>query len=219
MPENKEERKARARSAIIATVQRYAPGANPAALIRIAERESGLNPQAIGDEAIAARVYEKQRERIRKDGNPWADDPSRWGGSFGLFQLMAPYMFRIWNPKADPYDLFKPEVATITAARLWNRAVKAGARDFAQVRLYWGYGPRGLEYGPGSKEYDERAANKWSLVEGIQNPPVSRYNYSAFGTGPGDAGQGPSPGPGGSLLLPVVFGLAAGWLAVKGLRS
>lgn len=170
---------------IIETVQRWAPGADPGALLRIAERESRFSPTAIGDKTIAPGVFLAQQERIRSEGNPWSETPERWGGSFGLYQMMAPYMVRIWDPKADPYLLFRPDIATVTAGRLWNRAVKLGAKDFVDVRMVWAYGgSRGLEFSKDSPEYQKRLNDKWSVVDGVRNPPVTKFNYAGFGMVP-----------------------------------
>lgn len=177
-----------AANAIATTVQAWTGGADPMALIRIAERESALHADAVGDRKFGAQVWAKQQERLRRDGNPWADRPERWVGSTGLFQLMSPYYLRLWDPKADPHRLFDPYVATVAAARLWNRAVEAGAKNFVEVRLFWGFGPAGLKYGPESEPYRKRLKSKWSVVDGRLNPPVSMYDYSSFGTGP-QAGQ------------------------------
>lgn len=188
------------------------------ALIRIAERESRLHADAVGDKKIGASVWEGQQDRLRADGNPWADRPDRWVGSTGLYQLMSPYYLRLWDPKADPHVLFDPYVATVTAARLWNRAVQAGAKNFVEVRLFWGYGPSGLQYGPDSEPYKKRMQSKWSVVDGRLNPPVSMYDYSAFGTGP-QAGQEQRiadvrggkvpPSGGGSLIAKLLVGFLA----------
>lgn len=187
-----------ARDAIIATVARFAPGADPAALIRIAERESRLVPTAIGDKTIAFSVYEEQRDALRKMGNPWADVPSRWEGSFGLYQLMAPYMARIWDPKGDPMLLFRPDVATVVAGRLWNRAVALGAKNFVDVRMVWAYGgKRGLEFPKDSEEYQRRLNDKWSVVDGVRNPPVSWFRYDGFG-------REKTPGQEAKLNSPIV---------------
>lgn len=166
---------------ISAVVQAFCGPADPGALIRIAQRESALTPDAWGDKKYGPAVYEKKRADLEASGNPWANDPSRWGGSFGLYQMMPAYFVRLWNPQSDPFILFDPRVATVCAGRLWNKAVAAGARDFVEVRIYWAFGS--LQHRQGSEEYNKRL-DKWSEVDGVMNPPVSRFNYSGFGTGP-----------------------------------
>jgi hypothetical protein len=155
--------------------------ADPGALIRIAQRESALKPTAWGDKKYGPGVYAKKRDDLIASGNPWATDPSRWGGSFGLFQMMPAYFLRLWDAKADPFIMFDPRVSTVIAGRLWNRAVQAGARDFVEVRIFWAFGS--LQHRQGSEEYNKRL-DKWSVVDGVMNPPVSRFNYAGFGTGP-----------------------------------
>lgn len=179
-------------SAIASTVNAFAPGGDPAGLMSIADRESAFKPGAIGDKGIAPGVYEKERAELRAMGNPYADQPELWGGSFGLYQLMAPYWARVWDPKANPQILFSPWVATVTAMRIWNKAVKAGAKNIVQVRLYWGYGPKGIKnYPEGTKQYDERmASEKKRFAKLGYSPAYAMKPASSFGYGP--AGTGPS---------------------------
>lgn len=200
---------AEAERAIAETVRRWTGGrGNPAALIAIARRESGLNPRAVGDVQAAARAYERTRDRLRNEGNPWADEPGRWAGSFGLFQLMPAYWLRLSDPKADPHSLFNPEVATIVAARMWNRAVKAGARDFVGVRLYWA-NPSWVRFQPGDVEYDKRL-DRHAIVDGEMNPPAYAYDYSAFGVGPSENASTPAQSAG---ISPLALAILAwkGW--------
>lgn len=171
------------KEAIIATVAAWGAG-DPAALIRIAERESRLNPTARGDLEAAPRAYERVRDNLQKMGNPWANDPSRWDASMGLFQMMPAYYARLWSPTADPHVLYDPRIATVIAGRLWNRAVKAGADDFVSVRLFWA-NPNWVRVPDDDERYISRLNDKWSIVDGEVNPSVIRFRgYSAFGTGP-----------------------------------
>lgn len=167
--------------AILATVAAWG-GRNPAALMAIAKRESAFVATARGDKEAAPRAYLRVVDTLRKMGNPWADDPSRWDASFGLYQMMPAYYARLWDPKADPHVLFDPRIATVVAARLWNKAVAAGATDFVRVRLYWA-NPSLINVGETSDEY-QRRLDKYSIVDGQMNPPVSRFDYSSFGVGP-----------------------------------
>jgi len=166
---------------ITAIVQVFCGNANPDALIRIAERESRLTPNVIGDKTRGAKAYDKMRDALVASGNPWADIRSRWLGSFGLFQFMPAFYIGLWDKLADPHIFFDPRIATVCAGRLWNRAVAAGAQDFIEVRIFWAFGA--LKHRKGSSEYNKRF-DKWSVVGGVMNPPVSAFNYAGFGTGP-----------------------------------
>lgn len=205
-------------AAITKAIDLFSPGADPAGLVSIAKRESAGNPNAIGDETIAPGVYERLRDELREMGNPWADDPSRWGGSFGLFQLMAPYFARLWHPKADPHELFDPLKATVVAGRLWNRAVRLGAKDPVEVRLVWAFGPKGLQHRPGSPEYDDRLASERKRFASLGYPAdyatrsAASFGYQGFGTEPDDSqfaklGGGETPGKR-SVFLPLILFLA-----------
>lgn len=205
------------KEAIAATVASWG-GRNPAALIRIAERESRLTPTARGDAAYAPAAYERVRDDLRKMGNPWADDPSRWSHSFGLYQMMPAYYARLWSPTADPHVLFDPRIATVVAARLWNRALQKGATDFVRVRLFWA-NPSWVNIPSDDSRYQDRL-DKWSIVDGQLNPPVRYFDYSAFGTGPqqgqesrlpADSGLPPASG-GGMGILQM---LSLGWLGFR----
>lgn len=200
--------------AIEATVAAWGAG-NPAALIRIAERESRLIPTARGDANDAPIAYEGQRDKLRAMGNPWADDPSRWSHSFGLYQLMPAYQARKWTPKADPHVLFDPRIATVVAARLWNKGIAAGADDFVRMRLWWA-NPN-LVGIPSSDERYQSRLDKWSIVDGQLNPPTSYYDYSAFGTGPQPGQESRLPGAAAELPAPTNWlkVISYGWLAYK----
>lgn len=153
--------------------------ANPDALITIANRESRLTPTAVGDRERGAKAYEREHAELVAMGNPYANDPGRWAGSFGLYQLMPAYYARLWDPKADPGVLFDPRIATVVAGRLWNRAVAKGATNFVEVRLVWAGGS--IFARPGDPEYDKRL-DKWSVVDGEMNPSVRKFAYQGFGT-------------------------------------
>lgn len=205
-----------AKDAIASTVHAWG-GQNPAALMRIAERESAFVPTAVGDIQPATEAYERVWQDLVKMGNPWAQDTERWYGSYGLYQLMAPYYARIWHPQADPHVLFDPHIATAVAARIWNRAVAKGAKDFMDVRMFWA-NPKFLGKGPGDPFYDSRLDSKFTVVEGIRNPPVNRYDYQAFGTGPQpDQEQKLAAARGGAVAPPK--GIPFSTLATLGLLA
>jgi Transglycosylase SLT domain len=174
-----------AEQAIRETVANWGAG-DPAALVRIAQRESGLNPYAVGDKGIGGKAFAKRQDFFRREGNPFADDAPRWDGSFGLYQMMPAYFLPLWDAKADPYSLFDPFVATVVAGRLWNKATRAGADSFVRVRLFWAN--PSLVDSPADSEAYQKRLDKWSTVAGRLNPPASAFDYSAFGIGP-QAGQ------------------------------
>lgn len=194
--------------AIAATVAAWG-GGDPAALIRIAERESRLTPTARGDATAAPKAYERERDVLRAAGNPWADDPSRWSHSFGLYQMMPAYHARKWSPLADPHVLFDPRIATVVAGRLWNRAIKAGADDFVRVRLFWA-NPSWVNIPSDDPRYQDRL-DKWSIVNGQLNPPVRYFDYSSFGTGPQEGQEQRLPGG------PALTKREASWLQIASL--
>jgi hypothetical protein len=133
---------------------------NPDPLVSIAKRESAFNHLAIGDETIAAEVFERDREKIRENGSPWTDDPDAWAGSFGLFQLMAPYETQRWRADAHPSVLFHPVIATILAMRKWNRAIALGAQNAVDVRMVWAFGGDGLDIAKTDERYTSRVASE-----------------------------------------------------------
>jgi len=175
------------RDYIVDTVKRWGAG-DPSALIRFSERESRLTPNATGDLKKGGEAYDNAFDEIVKWGNPWAYDRYRWAGSFGLFQMMPAYHLKRWQKNADPHVLYAPRLATVIAARYWNLGVQRGARDFIDMRLWWA-NPNFLAYkktNPAryASERAERMNSQWSIIDGEFNPPLSRYDYSAFGTGP-----------------------------------
>jgi hypothetical protein len=200
--------------AIAATVAAWGDG-NPAALIRIAERESRLTPTAKGDAGSAPESYEREQDALRKMGNPWANDASKWDHSIGLYQMMPANHARLWDPRADPDVLFDPRIATVVAARLWNRGVARGADDFVRMRLWWG-APKYLNV-PSSDEQYQKRLNKWSIVEGVLNPRTDYFDYSAFGTGPQEGQQARLPGAAVELPAPTNWLkiISYSWLAYK----
>jgi hypothetical protein len=133
---------------------------NPDPLVSIAKRESGFNHLAIGDREIAAKVFERDKDKIEAKGSPWTADPDAWAGSFGLFQLMAPYEVQRWRADAHPSVLFHPVISTILAMRKWNRAIALGARNAVDVRMVWAFGGDGLEIPHDDERYTSRVASE-----------------------------------------------------------
>lgn len=218
-----------AKQAIARTVETWAPGADPGALLRIAQRESAFIPTAIGDSgpgSAGERAYARMRDRLVNSGNPWAEDASRWSGSFGLYQMMPAYFIGLWDVQADPYVMFDPVIATAIAGRYWNRGVRAGATDFVRMRLFWA-NPSWVSKSEYDPEYKKRLSSKLSEVDGVINPPTARYRYDAFGVGPqSDQAQMAARARGGAttptrptsdLSLPL-FALAA-WSVFKAWKN
>jgi hypothetical protein len=153
---------------------------DPDPLISIAKRESNFNHLAVGDEEIAAKVFDRDREKIRDKGSPWTDDPDAWAGSFGLFQLMAPYETQRWRADAHPSVLFHPVIATILAMRKWNRAIDLGAQNAVDVRMVWAFGGDGLAIDKADERYTTRVASERKRWRDLGLPgdpldPVKRF--------------------------------------------
>lgn len=180
-------------TAVAETIRSWTYGAgNPDAFFSIADRETGgtWHHWARGDLDIAPGVFERDREDIRAKGNPWTDDASLWDGSYGLFQLMAPYYTQIWSADAHPWVLHHPVSSTVVAARLWNRAIAKGAVTPIDVRMVWAYGPKGLNISHDDARYVQRVNSereRWQKL-GIPGDPAEvdarSFGLAAFGTGP-----------------------------------
>lgn len=187
------------RDAIIATVAAWCgPDANPAPLLSIASRESNFNADAIGDVEIAKRVFERVQPKLLESRHPFANVPERWAGSFGLFQMMAPYHAQGWSKNADPHLLFDPHIATVVAGRLWNRAIALGARTPMDVRMVWAFGPDGLKIPKSDERYTSRLSKERARLQSLgfdadlATAPATSMGYSGFG-------QLPQPGQDGKL--------------------
>lgn len=156
-----------------------------------AKRESAFNHRAIGDtkDSLGPAAFRKKQRSLKKWGNPWADRPELWGGSYGLFQLMAPYQVEKWSKRAHPYVLFHPVVATVVASRLFNKAVKLGARNLVDVRMVWGFGPKGLKIPKTDERYLKRVSSTKKRLRSMGYPeelamaPTANWGLEAFGTG------------------------------------
>ncbi len=190
---------------------------DPRMLHAIALRESGLRPDALGDQknGTAAAAYARAKEGIRKAGNPYWDDASAWSASYGLFQLMAPYWTRLADPMAHPSVLLDPGVSTRVAARMVNRAAAAGARDWHDVRMFWAFGPKGLQI----PRDDERFASRVNSTRGhlaklgypldLADRQISAASLSSFGVGPQPSAipTAETSGAGSAVLAALIWGL------------
>lgn len=174
--------------AIRETCRRWAPGSDPRGLLAFAWRESNWNHMAAGDQAAASRAFSKHKGQRWVQANPWVGDPSLWGASRGLFQMMPVFHLQRWDPSANPLALHHPVIATIAAGRLWNRAVQMGAKNLIDVRIVWGYGQ--LKHRKGSPQWDQRliSTRKRLILLGypadLAEQPISAWKMSAFARGP-----------------------------------
>ena len=160
---------------------------DPSPLISIAKRESNFHHLAVGDVRIASRVFERDREKIKAKGSPWADSPDLWAGSFGLFQMMAPYETQWWRVDAPPWILKHPVVATILAMRKWNRIIALGAKNPVDVRMVWAYGPDGLAIPKNDERYQSRVKSerqRWASL-GLSGDPATMPATKYLGAGMG----------------------------------
>jgi len=176
-------------AAIIETVRIVTGGTGDAdPLISIADRESRFVHQAIGDVAIAAGVFDRDKQKIKDRGSPWTEQPELWAGSFGLFQLMAPYEVQKWAVAAKPNVLFHPVISTITAMRKWNRCIDLGAKTPVDVRMVWAYGGSGLKIPKDDNRYTERVTSerdRWKKL-GLAGDPatIPAKRFAGAGVGP-----------------------------------
>lgn len=173
---------------IIETVAAWTNGqGDPYPLISIADRESAFVNTAVGDESIAADVFARDRDKLAQL-NPWTDDPSLWAGSFGLYQLMAPYEVQRWAVDAHPHVLFNPVIATVVAMRRWNRAINLGAKTPVDVRMVWAYAQSGLDIPHDDPRYTSRVESerkRWKKL-GLSGDPatIEAAPFAGAGTGP-----------------------------------
>ncbi len=179
--------------AIAATCKAWAPGSDPRGLITIAWRESRWNHLAEGDAAAAARAFE--RSKGKWSANPYVGSPGLWAASRGLFQLMTAYHLQRWDRMAHPWALYHPVVATVPAARLWNRAAQLGAKNYLDARIVWAYGS--LKHKPGDPQYEKRVKTTRARLaalgypESLATKPIAAFGLSPFGRGtqPGQEGK------------------------------
>lgn len=187
----------RAAAAISSVVQAWTRNMGDSRpLIAIAMRESALHPEAAGDisNGTAAAAFERSQPKWVAAGNPWANDPSRWGASMGLYQMMPAYHLQRWSSSADPHVLFDPYVATVVAARLVNAAKQAGAQNWVDVRMFWAFGPKGLDIAKDDERYTSRLESETARMKSLGFPAslsttsLKLAGLDAFGVGP-QAGQ------------------------------
>jgi hypothetical protein len=161
-------------------------------LISIAWRESRLTPSAAGDikNGTAAIAWRRNKAKFVAAKNPWANEDKLWEQSIGLYQLMPANMIDKWHMQADPRILFDPIVATVVAARLWNKTIAMGAKTPVDVRMVWAYGPKGLDFDHASPQYMQRVESereKWREL-GLSGDPArvsaQSFNLASFGAWP-----------------------------------
>lgn len=181
--------KLRMAHAIIDTVRNWTGGQGDARpLISIADRESAFNPKAEGDMGVAAKVWEREKPRFERLGNPWTHLDHDWSASRGLYQLMVPYHLPKWDEHAHPLVLENPVVATIVAARLFNTAHRMGAKTPVDVRMVWAFGGDGLRIDHTDSRYVTRLKMETERMEKLGFPgslatePLVNLKLKAFGT-------------------------------------
>lgn len=174
---------------IIDTVRNWTGGQGDARpLISIADRESAFNPKAEGDMGVAAKVWEREKPRFERAGNPWTHLDREWSASRGLYQLMVPYHMPKWNEQAHPLVFENPIVATIVAARLINTAHRMGAKTPVDVRMIWAFGGDGLRIAHTDPRYVSRLKletermTKLGFSPSLATEPISNLRLQAFGT-------------------------------------
>ena len=182
--------------AIKETVNWWSPGGDWRGLHSIAKRESGMNhyiaARSQADRQGARRAWDnRMRAALEDKGNPYTgpeyqhEERGGWFNSHGLFQMMAPYHVPKWSWTAPPSVLNHPIIATVIAARLWNRGVRAGAKTLCELRSYWKYGRLGVDPTP-----TQRCQNTKARLEAMGYPrsmadrPLSSFKLSGFGTAP-----------------------------------
>ncbi len=184
------------RRAIKETVNWFSPGGDFRGLHVIATRESNLNHYVSAksqlDRKGARRAWDKRMHaRLRDHGNPYLgpeyqhEEQGGWWNSYGLFQLMAPYHVPGWSWTAPPAVLLHPIISTVVAARLWNRGVRAGAKNLCELRSFWKYGKLGVDPTP-----EARCANtrqrivRMGYPASLADKPLRSFGLQGFGTGP-----------------------------------
>ena len=187
--------------AIQETVNWFAPGGDWRGLYLFAMRESGMNHYAVAQHPADAKGAERawkarMRDKYIAHGNPYVTSDRMhsgeggWWNSYGLYQLMAPYHVQRWSWTASPSVLFHPVIATVIAARLWNRGVQLGARNLCDLRSFWKYGRLGAD-----PDYDKRCASlrarlgRMGHPQSLADKPLTAFGLRAFGSGPA-AGTG-----------------------------
>ncbi len=182
--------------AIGEAVNWWSPRGDWRGLHAIAARESGLNHAVAArselDRKGARRAWDKRmRAALEEQGNPYLgpeyqhEDAGGWFNSHGLYQLMAPYHVPKWSWQASPFILNNPVIATVIAARLWNRGIKAGARNLCELRSYWKYGRMGVDPEPEKRcQSVQRNLQKLGYSPTLAFKPLSEFGLGGFGTHP-----------------------------------
>lgn len=182
--------------AIQETVKWFAPGGDWRGLHVFATRESAMNHNAVAqhpsDAAGAERAWKaRMRDKYIANGNPYVttdrmhSNAGGWWNSFGLYQMMAPYHVQRWSWQSPPSILFHPVIATVIAARLWNRGVQLGARNLCDLRSFWKYGRLGND-----PDYDKRCASlrerlgRMGYPQSLATKPLASFGLASFGRAP-----------------------------------
>lgn len=176
--------------AIAETVNTFSPGGNPGWLLSFARRESGYNHMARAksqaDATGAEKAWQRNKSQFVAQGNPWISDIEKaWLTSWGLYQLMTPNQLQRWSWTAHPRVLQNPVVATVIAARLFNRAAQRGAKNLCDVREIWATGNLTGKGGAKYRERCESERNRFALlglpVDAV-DWPLSKWGMGGFGT-------------------------------------
>lgn len=182
--------------AIGETVNWFSPGGDWRGLHAIATRESNLNhavaARSQADRKGARKAWDKRmRSELESHGNPFIgpeyqhEEPGGWFNSFGLFQLMAPYHVAKWGWRAPPSVLLHPVIATVAAARLWNRGVRAGAKNLCELRSFWKYGRMGVDPTPEKRCRDtQENLRALGYSPTLALKPLREFGLEGFGTAP-----------------------------------
>lgn len=182
--------------AIGEAVKWWSPGGDWRGLHAIAARESALNHDAAArselDRQGARGAWNKRmRAALEEHGNPYLgpafqhEEKGGWFNSHGLFQLMAPYHVPKWDWQAPPGVLNNPVIATVIAARLWNRAIRAGATNLCELRSYWKYGRMGADPTPEKRCRDTMAnVKRLGYPPTLALEPLTNFGLGGFGVGP-----------------------------------
>lgn len=209
--------------AIGETVNWFAPGGDWRGLHSIAARESALNhtvaARSEADRKGARRAWDRRmREELESHGNPYTgpeyqhEEPGGWFNSYGLFQLMAPYHVPKWDWRAPPSVLLHPVIATVAAARLWNRGVRAGAKNLCELRSFWKYGRMGADPDPEKRCRSVQAnLRKLGYSPTLALVPIEQFGLGGFGTGPQSDDQEKVQDVVGVLGLPPDLSIPEEW--------
>jgi hypothetical protein len=151
-----------ARMAELIRAEARRQGVDENVALAFAEVESGLDPNAVGDENWASKHDRLYRELVKEGplaSNPYANDRKLWR-SYGLFQLLAPYHVQ---GAEDPRILLNP---TVNARRGIGHIRRLGVRtqqDWNKARLlYTGATKSARAKQDQIVQRFERAMEKWA---------------------------------------------------------